>query len=249
MKPSLRNVLRMLTLASLIALPSAGFANQHENQMEKAQKQQAQPQAGDVERSAKTEGKQAGDAPDPYAQINNSWIGISGTVTEVTADRFTLDYGDGKITVEMDDGDRDADAYKLLPGDKVRVNGRIDDDFFEKTKIEAASVFVEKLGTTFYASPVDEEDFLITYTIPIIVPSSVVQGTATSVDLLESEFTINTGLRSLTVETDGMAYNPLDGEGYQKIGIGDVVSVSGTMGSDFFEGRELVANSVIKLAD
>ena len=58
-------------------------------------------------------------AQDPYLMSNNSWISISGTVKSVSADLFTLDYGDGLITVEMDDGDRDADAYKLIPGDEV----------------------------------------------------------------------------------------------------------------------------------
>ena len=35
---------------------------------------------------------------------------ISGTVESVQADRFALDYGTGRIIVEMDDGDRDADS-------------------------------------------------------------------------------------------------------------------------------------------
>ena len=70
----------------------------------------------------------------PYTQPDDSWISLS-------------------VTVEMDDGDRDADAYKLLPGDKVNVVGKIDDNLFELISIEASSVYVEKLGTTFYASP------------------------------------------------------------------------------------------------
>lgn len=98
---------------------------------------------------------------DPYLKANNTWISISGTVKTVSPDIFLLDYGDGIIKVEMDDGDRDADAYKLIEGDTVTVNGMIDDDFYEATKIEAASVYVEKLGTYFYASSVDEEDYAV----------------------------------------------------------------------------------------
>jgi uncharacterized protein YdeI (BOF family) len=184
---------------------------------------------------------------DPYKRANNTWITISGEVKNVTPDTFTLDYGKGVVTVEMDDGDRDADAYKLIEGDKVTVNGKIDDDLYETTKIEASSVYVEKLGTYFYASPVDEEDvFFYTLPTPIVVGDLVVRGTVTDVD--DHEFTVDTGFRKLRVEVATMPYNPLDDEGYQKIRVGDFVKVSGTLDHDFFEGRELEARSVVKLA-
>jgi hypothetical protein len=44
-----------------------------------------------------------------------------------------------------------------------------------------------------------------------------------------------------------MPYNPLDDEGYQKVDVGDRVSVTGTMDYDLFEGRELVADSLVIL--
>ena len=180
----------------------------------------------------------------PYLQPDDTWISLSGTVEAVTADSFTLDYGEGIVTVEFDDGDRDADAYKLVAGDKVTVSGLIDDDFFETT---TSSVYVENLGTYFYASAVDEGDPIVTVTTPIIVSGYTVQGTVTEVR--DEEFVLNTGLRSLTVEVEEMPYNPLDDEGYQKIEVGDRVSVSGTLDDDLFEGRELVADSVVTLSD
>jgi uncharacterized protein YdeI (BOF family) len=185
------------------------------------------------------------DEPNPYLQEDDTWISISGTVGTVSPQAFTLDYGDGIITVEMDDWDADADAYKLAPGDKITVFGEIDDDFFEATTIEASSVYVEDLGTYFYASAADEEDSFITITTPIAVGGTVVQGIVTSVD--DEEFTLNTGLQQLTVEVDEMLYNPLDDEGYQRIEVGDRVSVSGTIDDDLFEGRELVAETIVTL--
>lgn len=184
----------------------------------------------------------------PYARANNTWISISGTVESVAPNSFMLDYGDGIIKVEMDDGDRDADGYKLLPDDKVTVYGRIDDDFYEMTKIEAGSVYVETLGTYFFASSADEEDYLFfsSLDVPVIVSSTVVQGTVTHVG--ESEFVVDTGLRKLTVDVDEMAYDPLDDDGYQKIRVGDRVRVNGKMDNDFFEGRALDARSVIDLS-
>ena len=185
-------------------------------------------------------------AEDPYVEPDDSWISLSGTVKAVTADAFTLDYGKGMITVEMDDGDRDADGYKLIEGDKVTVNGVIDDGLFETRTIEASSVYVEKLDTYFYASAADEEgDAFVTYWSPVVVSRTVVQGTVTEVN--DEEFVLNTGARSITVEVEEMPYNPLDDEGYQKVDVGDRVSVTGTMDYDLFEGRELVADSLVIL--
>ncbi|HKK51704.1 MAG TPA: hypothetical protein VKA74_08960 [Myxococcota bacterium] len=184
----------------------------------------------------------------PYEKPDDTWISISGKVKAVTRDAFTLDYGDGLVTVEMDDGDRDADGYKLVEGDKVTVHGKIDDDLYETTTIEASSVFVEKLGTYFYASAVDEEDFyFVTTTVPVVATSTVLQGSVTEVG--KEEFKLNTGPRTITVEVEEMAYNPLDDEGYHKVEKGDIVRVTGSVDDDFFEGREFVASSVITLSD
>lgn len=184
----------------------------------------------------------------PYTQPDDSWISISGTVEAVTTDAFTLDYGEGVVTVEMDDWNADADAYKVVEGDTVTVYGVIDDDFFETATIEASSVYVEGLDTYFYASAADEEDTFVTVTTPVVVSTTVVQGTVTDVDVDEQEFTISTGTQAFVVETSEMGYNPLDDEGFQQIEEGDRVSVSGTMDTDFFEGRELVADTIVTLS-
>jgi len=184
-------------------------------------------------------------AQDPYAKPDDTWISISGEVETVSPDAFTLDYGDGMITVEMDDGDRDADGYKLLKGDRVTVYGVIDDDLFETRSIEASSVYVENLGTYFFASAVDEEDILVTLTTPIVVSELVVQGTVTNVGM--DQFSIDTGTREITVEIDELPYNPLDDEGYQKIREGDVVSVTGETEPDFMQGRIVMADTVVTI--
>lgn len=82
-------------------------------------------------------------AADPAEKDNNTWISVSGTVKSVSPDTFILEYDKGTIPVEMDDWDNDADAYKVVTGDKVTVNGIIDDDLFERKSIEASSVYVE----------------------------------------------------------------------------------------------------------
>ncbi len=186
-------------------------------------------------------------AQNPYAKPDDTWISIDGEVRSVRPDEFVLDYGEGNIIVEMDDGDRDADAYKLVEGDMVTVNGLIDDDFFETTTIEASSVYVEKLDTYFYASAMDEEDAFVTIVEPVVVSTTVLQGTVTEVN--DDEFRLDTGTREIIVEVEEMNYDPLDDLGYQQIDVGDRVSVTGEMDYDFLEGQEFVATSIVTLAD
>lgn len=185
-------------------------------------------------------------AQNPYQRSDDSWISIDGTVAEVMVDAFELEYGNGTIMVEMDDDDRDAAAYALDHGDRVAVTGVIDDDLFETSTIEASSIYVEDLGTYFYSSAFDEMDNFVTITSPLDPSRLVLQGMVTEVS--DEEFTVDTGLREVTVELDDLWYDPLDDEGYQRIRVGDRVSVTGTMDYDFLEGRELVASSVVTLA-
>nr|WP_297399108.1 NirD/YgiW/YdeI family stress tolerance protein [uncultured Marinobacter sp.] len=186
----------------------------------------------------------------PYLERDGSWINLSGTVTSTTADTFMLDYGDGLITVEMDDWDWFEESGEVLPGDKVTVYGEVDDDTFEGTKIEASSVFVENLGTYFFASAADEETFRdldIAPTVPVVVGDLVVTGTVTSVT--GQEFTIDSGAQQIKIDTALMPYNPTDDEGYQQVAEGDLVTVTGNMEEDTFEKRELMAESVVTLDD
>ncbi|MBK5929801.1 hypothetical protein CCR82_04440 [Halochromatium salexigens] len=188
-------------------------------------------------------------AEDTMVAPDDSWISVSGTVESVTHDAFVLDYGEGVMTVEMDDGDRDADGYRLVRGDNVTVNGRIDDDLFEARTLEASSVYVENIDTYFYASAFDDEainDVIVTVQTPVVISATTVQGTVTEVG--SEEFVVDTGLSKVRVEVDELAYNPLDDEGYQKIEVGNRVSVTGQIDDDLFEGRELVADSVITLS-
>lgn len=186
-------------------------------------------------------------AKSPYEKPDDTWISISGTVDTIDEDAFTLDYGEGLITVEMDDGDRDADGYKLRPNDKVTVNGMVDDDFFEVTTIEASSVYVEDIGTYFYASSADEEDTFVTMDTPVTVSSTVLQGKVTEVN--EESFMLDTGEQQIEVFVDSMPYDPLDDKGYQKIEEGDRVSVAGDIDDEFMEEQQLSADSVVTLSE
>lgn len=186
-------------------------------------------------------------AQDPYRSPDDSRITLDGTVVDVGVDEFTLDYGDGIVTVEMDDEDRAAETYRLAYGDRVRVTGRIDDDFFESTSIEAHTVYVHGIGMAFYADATDEEIPHIVGPTEILVSTTVLDGMVSEVRA--DEFVINTGQRAVTVEVDEMASNPLDDQGSQRIETGDWVSVTGSIDRNFFEDRVIVAESVVELVD
>jgi len=191
----------------------------------------------------------AAQSQSPYLQPDDTWISLSGTVESVTADSFLLDYGRASVTVEMDDGDRDADGYKLMEGDKVVVNGLIDDDFFEMTTIEASSVYVESINSYFYASPVDEESFaffdpIVTVVDPIMDGDATIQGTITAVEPLEEEIVLNSDGRLMIVEVDELGYDALDNVGYLQLDVGDEVVISGTMTEEMFEDHLFVAENI-----
>ncbi|WP_375192955.1 NirD/YgiW/YdeI family stress tolerance protein [Marinobacter sp.] len=184
----------------------------------------------------------------PYLAADGSWITLSGKVTSTTADTFMLDYGRGLVTVEMDDWDWFEENGEVLPGDNVTVYGEVDDDTFEGAKVEASSVYVESLGTYFYANAADEESFNDLDVAPTIdIGQMIVTGTVTSVS--GSEFTIDSGAQEMTVDTALMPYDPMDDEGFQQLEVGDLVSVTGDIEDDTFEESELLADTVVTLED
>lgn len=65
----------------------------------------------------------------------------------------------------------------------------------------------------------------------------------------DDSFTLDTGARELTVETDRMVYDPLDDEGYQKIEKGDIVSVTGNLDSGLFGEQQVEASAITTLFD
>lgn len=189
-------------------------------------------------------------AQDPAEKPDDTWISLTGVVTSTTADSFKLDYGKGMIMVEMDDWDTFGDAWPLMDGDEVTVYGEVDQNLFAKTTIEAGSVYVDDLNTFFYASAADEEEYG-QWVIDIdAVPGDLTYiGTVETVDPLTDTFTIDTGAMELSVDTSALLYDPLDDEGFQQIDVGDRVSVDAVVDADFIGDQDLLAKSIVTLAN
>ncbi|MDZ7791443.1 MAG: NirD/YgiW/YdeI family stress tolerance protein [Xanthomonadales bacterium] len=189
-------------------------------------------------------------AEDPESKPDDTWISLSGSVASAQSDQFMLDYGEGEITVEMDDWDSYGDAWPLEEGDEVTVYGEVDDALYEEDKIEASSVYVDGLDTFFYASAADEEE-IGEWSLDTNAEFGDLTyiGTVETVSPVTDSFTIDTGAQELTVFTGRLLYDPLDDEGFQKIEPGDRVSVEGKVDSDFFGKSDLFADSIVTLSD
>lgn len=180
---------------------------------------------------------------------DQTWISVSGTAIETNPSSFMLDYGDGQIMVEMDDWEWfEKEGHGLIDGDKVTVYGEVDDDFAENAKIEASSVYLEDLDTYFYANAADEETGEPNMSLDVIAMDTTslvdLNGTVSSVNNVEEEFTIDNGIQKWTIDVSSMHYNPLDKMGFQQVEKGDYVSVSGEFSNNLVESLEIEAERV-----
>jgi uncharacterized protein YdeI (BOF family) len=179
------------------------------------------------------------------ARADGSWVRVDGTVVTTTDRSFELDYGRGYITVEVDDWDWYKEGRSILPNDEVVVYGRLDKGFYEGRTIEASSVYVEDLGTTFYASSADEEELGPWYVGPVQVGNISIGGTVKSVR--GREVVLDTGVGEIIIDTARLGYNPLDNEGFQRIKAGDRIRVLGRIGDSLFGARRIVADQLLSV--
>jgi len=192
-------------------------------------------------------------ATNPYEKPNQSDITITGEVLARVGDELTLDYGEGVITVEMDDWDWHNEAAWINPGEKITVSGEIDNDLYQIKTIEAETAYVHDRATYYYASDTDEED-RVYWTYTVMNPSNMPEGTwlglsGTVTEMNGSEFTMDTGYNEVRVETAYLDYNPLDDQGYQQVDTGDRVYVSGLLDKNFFTRNEVDASTLITLTE
>lgn len=180
---------------------------------------------------------------------NGEWISLTGSVSSVSGDRFTLDYGANKLTVEMDDFDS-YDENLLIEGDQVMVSGIIDTDFVDNKTLEASSVYVDTLNEFFYASSADEEDGYYSYAANDYWDGGdwiSLTGEVASVD--GQTFTLDTGVIEYVIDTDQMSYNPLDSEGAEQIEVGERVVVSGEFDTfNLYGDEDIEAEAVTTLS-
>jgi len=93
----------------------------------------------------------AGEDARKHSVVYNAWLPVkdfrtvvTGTVTEVNGDDFTVFTGSKNLEVDVDelgyDPFDDEGYQKIEVGDRVQVTGEIDEDFFFRRELEAKSV-------------------------------------------------------------------------------------------------------------
>ena len=170
---------------------------------------------------------------------------LDGAVVSAAPSEFTLDYGAGSILVEMDDWDWYQEGRAIKAGDKVTVTGRFDQDIGEAPKVEASSVYVENLGTVFYASSQDDETPDVARSV-LTQPRNI-DVTGKVLNIEGRRFTLSGADQAFRVDTSQMAENPLDDEGILRIKPGDRVYVWGDLQLAAAD-TSLMAQGLINLA-
>jgi hypothetical protein len=188
----------------------------------------------------------AGAAREPATLPDEGWLSVTGTIAATGDDAFTLDYGQGVVTVETDHWDWRPGAPPE-PGERVTVYGEVGDDLFDTGELTAEDVLVRDRGA-FY-----ERGEAAPYVTPSILPPVASEGSWLSIagevtEIDDPWFTLDTGHGPLRVDTRGLGYDPFDDVGIQRLDVGDRVAVSGALDRAFFERREMRAESVATLA-
>lgn len=180
------------------------------------------------------------------AKPDRSWVRLDGTVVRTTDRSFELNFGDGVITVEMDDWAGSKEAKPIHPNDAVIVYGRIDRDLHRRKAVEAGGVYVERLKTTFFASAADEEAIGMWPQTNVEVGRIAISGRIASISgkLLE----LDTGAGgNVTVDVSKLGYDPLDKQGFQQLAVGDHIRVVGRIESAYFAANSLIAERVVRV--
>jgi uncharacterized protein YdeI (BOF family) len=188
----------------------------------------------------------AGDHPLNYA--DNAVMVLSGTVTGTNDEGFVLDYGSGTISVDMDAFDDHRLKADKLDGQRVTVLGEVDDDFFERTELEAMSISIDNHYTHLHATS-GAHTVVHSWSVPEQISKDSIELRGTVAKVGKDSFQMKVGARMIEVDVDDLGYDPMDELGWQKIDVGDVVRVVGEMDARLFKDRVLDADRVTTVFD
>ncbi|SDS11056.1 hypothetical protein SAMN05216421_0925 [Halopseudomonas xinjiangensis] len=180
----------------------------------------------------------------PHEQSHNSWVSISGQITNPTEEGFTLNYGEGQIRVDMNDADWYAPQGPFQEGATVSVYGEVN-QADSAAEIVANSVFVESEGRLFTRTDTVFGKPEIIPVVPVRVGAFTYTGEVGKVQ--DDRFTIDTGRRELMVDVSAMKDNPLDEQGAMRIEQGDTVMVYGVLDAELGRSRTVTADSIITI--
>ncbi|MGE3333866.1 MAG: hypothetical protein AB7I36_09495 [Rhodospirillaceae bacterium] len=178
---------------------------------------------------------------------SDSEISLSGKVAAIEQDSFTLDYGAGRVSIDLEDGLEwfPPGTPGLTIGEPVTVNGRIDDTTFTSREIEATSIYRPSTQTYLY-SDASNARYFPPMEPPRPADTSWVNLSGTVKGVTGRDFVLDTGVREFHITTGAMRNDPV---AVGKLRPGSRVTVSGLVnGDDIFDHPEIDATNVVVLS-
>lgn len=180
-------------------------------------------------------------------------ITITGSVIDTDMDGFDIKYGvDQQMSVQTDEWNWSDKSEMIQLGEKVTVYGDLDENLFDQKQVEAGGIYVHDRNTYYFSDTKHASSYtqnLINSALDEVPDDAYVSVKGEITEINGEEFILSMGPKTITIDTDDMAYNPLDKEGVQRLNVGDIVLVSGEMDNGFFESLEIEANHIVTLQD
>ena len=175
-----------------------------------------------------------------------SQISLSGKVAAIEENAFTLDYGAGRVRIDLEDG---LDWFPpgtpgLTIGEPVTVNGHIDADTIAAREIDANSIYRPTTQTYLYSDTSNARFFPPMDPKPADASWVNLSGTVKGVS--GRNFVLDTGVREFHITTGAMRNDPV---AVGRLRPGSRVTVSGVVnGDDLFDHPEIDATNVVVLS-
>lgn len=181
---------------------------------------------------------------------DGSYISLTGTVTSLTSEGFTVKYDvDNVIEVETDELTEKGEVVKV--GEYVSLIGEVEDSWFTNKKIEATSLYVPATDRYYFDPEHAEEtarkrhELIQKYAGLNTIEDGTYMGLYGKVYAInDQEFTLRIGDVDYSIDTDRMEVGPLDEGVANPLQVGDVVYVSGEVDKYMFEETEIEAEYV-----
>ncbi|MBT0588104.1 NirD/YgiW/YdeI family stress tolerance protein [Alteromonas oceanisediminis] len=179
---------------------------------------------------------------------DDAWVTITGKVTKAEADGFMLDYGHGDIRIDLEDGNYTEATAEMIDGDSVTVTGQLDDDVFATRSIEASSVYVPRLMTTYISSSLDDESSDL-YKFASRVPTNTSQLTVTGTVIAaeDEHIQLDVGENHLVVDLSELPIDVTSESSSFEVTEGDYVEVQVRFDPEIFGTYDIDATAITKI--
>jgi uncharacterized protein YdeI (BOF family) len=185
------------------------------------------------------------------AHREDTYVTLTGRVTEARPESFLLDHGSGHVLVDMRDWGWYQRDFRNLEGSRVTVQGRLDEAWPERSVINADALYAADRRQVYYAPttgtvfPAGRQQALVTYAE---APMQII-GTVAAIDPQAREIRVDSGGINFAVTTDRLAQDPIRGEPFE-LHVGNRIIAAGRLISPAGErGRKLEAQSLILLTE